>query len=74
MVLNIAAEYSAYHKQVLLTGFDGVHSVGEDAFFKSKNFIGVSDGVSSWSIDGKGNSAYLAYYLMAYPFINSHHI
>jgi len=61
-----AADHSAYHTQVLLNEFEGVYSVGEDAYFRTKDCIGVSDGVSSWSLRGKGNAAYFAYYLMAY--------
>jgi len=66
MVFKTAAGHSAFHEQILLNEHEGVFSVGEDAFFNTKDFIGVSDGVSRWSIERMGNSAYLAYYLMAY--------
>lgn len=65
--LDMGAHSAAHHAQLSLSGTDLAYSCGEDAYFisPSTNFMGVSDGVSAWSAFALGNSAYIAYYLMA---------
>jgi len=63
----MGAHCAAHHAQLSLSGTDLAYSCGEDAYFisPSTNFMGVADGVSAWSAFALGNSAYIAYYLMA---------
>jgi len=65
--LDMGAHSHAHHVQLSLSGTDLAYSCGEDAYCisPSTNFMGVADGVSAWSAFSLGNSAYIAYYLMA---------